>query len=340
MKKEKYSKRDVVIVFVHGINVTSQDYYVPMRDALLRSLPRADRPYVIFRAVFWADLLRGRQQEYLLYASTQCRFKPTRLHKMVIEGLGDAAAYQKSEFRNSAYYDIQSRLRKTIADGSTGPGDRRPLFFVGHSLGCHIVSSYAWDMHKLKHKVRMNPGTDVFADASMRAFDVWKDHDWKSPFECLDTFAGFVSMGSNQPLFTFNIGAQFVHPITRAQDAATKPAFPGEALDASVKSQARYLNFYSWNDPLGYPLKPLNDAFDDEPLLTDIHTFSEGYVRSFFLRGWLRQLIGIRAHSGYWTNRKVLRHTAALLSNIINADELAARESRRMAKAAPPVAAA
>ncbi len=321
MAKPTHKRKEVVVVFVHGINVTNQDYYVAMRDALLRQLPRQDREYVVFRAAFWADLLRGRQQEYLLYASTRRGFRPTRLHRMVIEGLGDAAAYQKSRIQNSAYYDIQGRLRKAIGDASTGASDRRPLVIVAHSLGCHIVSSYAWDLHRLRHRARR----EGFDDSRVKESELWRSHAWDSPFQCLETFAGFVSMGSNQPLFTFNIGPQFVHPITRSENPEVDPAFPGPALEPAVRAQARYLNFYSGNDPLGYPLKPLNDAYDDEPLLEDIHTASEGMLRSMFYRGWFRQLVGMRAHSGYWTNGKVVRRTAQLLSNLINADQLVPR---------------
>ncbi len=330
MAKPKFKRRDVVVVFVHGINVTRQDYYVPMRDAILRGLPRADRECVVFRAAFWADLLRGRQQEYLLYAGTRPGFAPTKLHSMVIEGLGDAAAYQKSYIQNSAYFDIQARLRKAISDASTGPEDRRPLVLVTHSLGCHIASSYAWDIHKLRDKARQElienkPGE---GRASFRDSDLWRSHRWDSPFECLETFAGLISMGSNQPLFTFNIGPQYVHPITKSEDPSKPAAFPGAALDPNTRAQARFLNFYSRNDPLGYPLKPLNDAYDDEPLLQDIHTHSEGWVRSLLCRGWLRQLAAMKAHSGYWTNRVVVRQSAQLISNLINADALAAKQAK------------
>lgn len=333
MAKPVHKRKEVVVVFVHGINVTSQDYYVAMRDALLRQMPRQDREYVVFRAAFWADLLRGRQQEYLLYASTRRGFSPTRLHRMVIEGLGDAAAYQKSLIQNSAYFDIQGRLRKAIGDASTGPSDRRPLVIIAHSLGCHIVSSYAWDLHKLRHRAR-NGSVD---SGRLKESELWRTHPWDSPFQCLETFAGFVSMGSNQPLFTFNIGPQFVHPITRAENEDLDPAFPGSLLEPPVLKQARYLNFYSGNDPLGYPLKPLNDAYDDEPLLEDIHTASEGRLRSMLYRGWLRQLVGMRAHTGYWTNGKVVRRTARLLSDIINANQLAGTTGAELlAPQAPP----
>jgi hypothetical protein len=293
---------DVVVIFVHGINVTCQDYYAPMRDRILRQLPREIRRNVIFRAVFWADIVRGRQQEYLLYARNSSAFDGTNLHRLVIEGLGDAAAYQRSNAKSSAYNEIQARLRKTISDVCLGPDDRRPLIFVAHSLGCHIVSSFAWDLHRHRSEA---------------------DNAALSPFERLDTFAGFVTMGSNQPLFTFNIGPQFVLPITRAHKEGVAPAFPGPELPDDVRSHVRWLNFFSSNDPLGYPLKPLNEAYDQDERISDHPVAAEGWWRSRLLRGRLRQLCALKAHTGYWTNRTVVRDTARLIRTISEADQKA-----------------
>lgn len=306
---ERSHSGDVVVVFVHGINVTCQDYYEPMRDRILRAMPKRTRGNIVFRAVFWADIVRGRQQEYLLYAHNSSEFSSTNLHRLVIEGLGDAAAYQKTRASNSAYRDIQSRLIKVLRDVTLGKDDRRPLVFIAHSLGCHIVSSFAWDMHKAKANL---------------ADDTAFAHDDASPFERLETFAGFVTMGSNQPLFTFNIGPQNVHPITRALRDGMAPAFPGANLTNAVAAKVKWLNFYSRNDPLGYPLKPLNDAYDREPKLRDVHVSAEGRLRAMLLRGRFRQLCALKAHSGYWTNPTVVREVAAMIDSISRADEGAA----------------
>ena len=311
-----------------------------MRDALLRAMPRQDRQFVVFRAVFWADIVRGRQQEYLSYARTSTSFIGTPLHKLVIEGLGDAAAYQKTKFRrNSAYFEIQDRLKRTIRDAANGRDDARPLIFIGHSLGCHIISSFAWDLHKIKRPQSSSP-TSVprlesveFPDIDPADEDFASHLHEASSFERLDTFSGFITMGSNMPLFTFTFGPHNVHPISRTPYPKTRsPAFPGPAIRHEVLAQARWLNFYSVNDPLGYPLKPLNDAYDDEPLLSDHAVSSEGLWRSIFLRGKLRQLNALRAHTGYWTNKEVIKGAARLIRDIINADEIARRVAVKTSK--------
>jgi len=305
-----------------------------MRDEILRALPRSTRRSANFHSVFWADIVRGRQQEYLLYARTSTRFYGGPLHKLVIEGLGDAAAYQKTWERvDSAYYQIQSRLKRTLSEVTLGEDDARPLVFIAHSLGCHIVSSFAWDVHKLKLRSNFEGGADARKDVFQHR--PYNDRDYsdelqgKSRFERLDTFAGFITMGSNMPLFTFALGPKNVHPISRSQNLTLfDPAFPGSALEPYSRAQSRWLNYYSVNDPLGYPLKPLNDAYDDEPLLSDISVASEGWLRALFLRGRLRQLNALSAHNGYWSNRKVIRGAARLINDLANAEKIWMRSKK------------
>lgn len=329
---------DVVVVFVHGINVTCQDYYQSMRDRVLRYMPRPAQGHVIFRAVFWADIVRGRQQEYLHYARSASDFRGSQLHQLVIEGLGDAAAYQKTRaIKNSAYYDIQRRLGKTLRDVVIEKDDRRPLVFVGHSLGCHIISSYAWDLHRLNQLEAIGEKKQDWDRPTQKFIDMLEK---ASPLERLDTFAGFVTMGSNMPLFTFTFGPQYVHPITRTKYANAAPAFPGKSVSPAVRSQALWLNYFSLNDPLGYPLRPLNDSYDSEPLLHDIPTRSEGWWRQKLHRGPLRSLAAMSAHTGYWSDRRVARGTADLLYDIIYADEIAARSKKARSRYRRPYPAA
>jgi hypothetical protein len=304
--------QDVVVVFVHGINVDCQDYHASMRDLMTEMLPRDARQYVTFRSVFWADIVRGRQQEYLAYARTKpkSKFRDTWLHKLVIEGLGDAVAYQRAQPTSqrpqpsgaslkSYYCEIQERLTKTICDTATKNDDARPLVFIGHSLGCHIISTYVWDMRKQQI-----------------------EGAGPSPLERLETFAAFITMGSNMPLFTFTLGAREVFPITHGPDR-NKPGFPGSKLTKQVGKQAQWLNFYSKNDPLGYPLKPINEDYDNCERISDIHTRSEGLWRSFLMRGVLRPVLAEKAHSGYWCDRKIAKRSAKLVGNMIYADEIA-----------------
>jgi hypothetical protein len=119
-------------------------------------------------------------------------------------------------------------------------------------------------------------------------------------------------------LFTLTFGPDKVYPITRYPGPSRKPAFPGQAISPNVFQRARWLNFYSRNDILGYPLKPLNAAYNQEARLFDREVISEGYLRARLLPSALN---AVKAHVGYWSNATVIRETAQLIADIITADD-------------------
>jgi len=206
-------------------------------------------------------------------------------------------------------------VRAVLEDLDRDNLPNRPLIFIGHSLGCHIISSFAWDLNTIK---QWNEGRIAKEDEEVAKFAAYlKDG---SPFRRLDTLAGLVMMGCNMPLFTFTFGHKAVFPITRSRGEGETPAFPGKALDDKTLSVARWLNYYSRNDLLGFPLKPLNDAYACEPLLSDIEVASEGLLRRL-ASNIFAPIAAYRAHVGYWTHRKVLRGAAGLIAAIVNAGE-------------------
>lgn len=306
--------QDVAIVFVHGINATTYDYADRMRDRLIAALPKKLRAHATFRSVFWADIVRGRQQQFLQVARDSSNIRVSKWRRFVVEGLGDAAAYQKTRNRdNAAYYQIQGRITEKLKEADNHGQPAKPLVFIGHSLGCHIISSYAWDINRLKQMsdVELAEWNDPEAGEFVRSLRTW------SPLRRLDTFAGFVTLGSNMPLFTFTFGPDRVFPITKYSNDKYQAAFPGSSLPAAIKAKSRWLNFYSRNDLLGFPLKPLNSAYHSEPLLEDKEVEAEGFLRARF---WPGSLNAMQAHIGYWHNRTVVRESAKLIRDLIEAD--------------------
>ena len=305
----------VAVVFVHGISNRAIDFASPMQRALLSELPNEKIGYVDFASVEWAGKVRHLQSNFM--SKVQGAYPDivdNRLRRFLLGGLGDAAAYQKTRPpANSSYSEIQTCITDTLArlDRDHEKKKNRPLIFIGHSLGCHIISSYAWDLNKLKQRTQ--------ADIQMEPLDIqqrWKELQEASKFRRLETFAGFVTLGSNMPLFTFAFARKDVRPITSAPDDSCgrtlKAAFPGIALDGRILGHARWLNFFSKRDILGFPLKPLYEAFEMDPILEDVCVKSES-LRTRFVPYWSF----LSAHKGYWTNRTVIGRTANLISNII-----------------------
>jgi len=304
----------VAVVFVHGIQAENLNFADGMKAKLRGKIPRKLREYVEFQSVFWAGTVRAQQQRFMDRAANDYDIDPSQMRRFFVEGLGDAAAYQKTRSRrNSAYYAIQDCITSTLSQLELSHPDR-PVIFVGHSLGCHIISSYAWDLNWLKQKTPEEIEAEGDPELKKLALEL-RD---ASPLRRLDTFAGFVTMGSNMPLFTFTFGPERVYPITSIRPDMERmgvtPAFPGRGLAPGVAAKARWLNFFSKHDLLGFPLKSLNNAYRNEARLLDIPVRSESWFSA--LSPTYRF---VSAHSGYWTNSTVVRETANLIQAIIEA---------------------
>jgi hypothetical protein len=299
--------RHVAIVFVHGILANELDFAAKMEQQLRRQLPPELQGFVHFRSVFWAGTVREHQRDYFGRARTGLRHN--KLRRFIIEGLGDAAAYQKTrERRNSVYYDVQAAIIAKIESLDMPGRENCPLIFIGHSLGCHVISSFLWDLNKLTQRDNVD-GEDAHVKA------MWNELKTASPFRRLKTCAGIVTLGSNMPMFTFTFGPDSVFPLTsRVTDPKTKittePAFPGAALPEPLQQKARWLNFYSVRDLLGFPLKALNEDYRNAEKIHDISVHSEA-------PWFIPYLWCLYAHTRYWTNRIVLRHTSQLIRDMI-----------------------
>ena len=127
-------------------------------------------------------------------------------------------------------------------------------------------------------------------------------------------------MGCNMPLFTFTFGPDRIFPITKPRNPMEHPAFPGSGLSSDIKAKARWINYYSRNDLLGFPLKPLNPDYAAESRIADREVASEGLLRRYGLYLW-PALSAYAAHTGYWTHRPVIKGTVKLLTDIITAED-------------------
>lgn len=151
-----------------------------------------------------------------------------------------------------------------------------PLVVLAHSLGGHIMSNYIWDMQQ--HR-------DVEGA-------VWNNK--LSSFELMETLAGFVTFGSNIPLFTF------------AYEDPQPIAFPGSALSGEDKKRAAWLNYYDRDDVLGWPLRPISPAYRDAvdaDIEIDAGSWGAGFTPL--------------SHTSYWTDNSFTKPVAKFLSSFL-----------------------
>jgi pimeloyl-ACP methyl ester carboxylesterase len=302
--------RHVAVVFVHGILANNDGFAEPMEKRLSKRLPEKLKPYVHFRSIYWAATVRDNQGDYQVRMNTSGSTWHRKLRRLVIEGLGDAAAYQKTRDRdNSIYYEAQGKISDKIKQLRAQIKVDCPLIFIGHSLGCHVISSYLWDLNRLKQRT----ADEIKLERDPRARSQWEELQHASDFCRLDTCAGIVTLGSNMPMFTFTFGPTNVFPITSSPNDSSgnklHPAFPGAALPPALRDKARWLNFYSGLDILGFPLKSINDEYRDADIIRDIRVWSG--APWFIPYVWC-----IFAHTRYWTNRAVLSHTVDLIRDM------------------------
>jgi pimeloyl-ACP methyl ester carboxylesterase len=117
-----------------------------------------------------------------------------------------------------------------------------------------------------------------------------------SAFERMETLAGLVTLGSNIPLFTL------------ACEPVVSIEFPPATLSDKFRKGAKWLNLYDSDDALGWPLKPLSPSYA-EAVTADLEV-NVGNI----LTSW-----NPANHAAYWADESVMKPTAYLLSNVLEA---------------------
>ena len=156
--------------------------------------------------------------------------------------------------------------------------DGAPLVIIASSLGAEIISNYICD----------------------RQLQSAPDPLGKTPFERMETLTGIFMFGNNSAIY---IAAYEINEI--------KPfRFPSEHLADNYKSIAYWGNFYDRDDPLGYPLKPINQYYRD--MVTEDVQIKAGNL----LTSW-----NAASHLGYWKSGKLRKRVAVYLKKLLTLTE-------------------
>ncbi len=118
---------------------------------------------------------------------------------------------------NSIYHRVQSQISAKIKSLEVENRAQKimdcPLIFIGHSLGCHVISSYMWDLNKLKQRTE----ADIKADPDPTIEPLMERPSKCGPFRRLETCAGLITLGSNMPMFTFTFGPDRLSAHVRSE---------------------------------------------------------------------------------------------------------------------------
>jgi hypothetical protein len=225
--------------------------------------------------IHWADLLKERQRRLQQVLNES-------LAPVVVEGpwwvrtlraLWRRLRRQEFQFVSNFIADIigyldpdaqaavHGRLRESLDRLSADVGSlsgKRPLTIIAHSLGTVISSNYVWDQAKL----RRQQGQDGFHPHLQ--------------------FENFFTLGSPLALFSLRYGGP---------DAFQQPV--------SLESpRGRWLNISDADDPVGMPLKTLNDA----------------YARAVFREVRVNSGAYLAAHNGYFNDATTMQTVSRKLA--------------------------
>ena len=217
------------------------------------------------------------QQKLLLdrmFTNPNLRLKSKLLRRFLITNITDLINYGgRPNKPDHAYADTHKKLHESIDRLKSKLPDDSPLIILASSMGTEIINNYIWD--------RQKAGND--------------DPYGGSSFERFETLVGLFTMGNNIPIFSTSMNIDKLAPIQ----------FPTSTMAQSLKNVAVWENYYDKNDPLGYPIKFINNNYE-ESVVKDIQ-IAVGNIFSFW---------NILSHFGYWTSKKLQRRIAVFIVSL------------------------
>ncbi len=277
--------KKLAIAIVHGMGSHKDDqddnqvhlFAKPMIEELKKRLKKEEKDpdQIAWKTIYWADVLEGPEMEYFNKIKQETEVDAIRLRKFVITALGDASGYRKVDDSGKATYQrVHERVRDAIKElyENELESNSTPLIILAHSLGSHVMSNYIYDLQK--------PAIDAPSVSSN--------------FEKMHTLVGLVTFGCNIPLFTF--AYETIEPIK----------FPAQQLPEDIKEKSKWLNFYDPDDILGYPLKPICEAYND--VVDADNAINVGGI----FTSW-----NPLSHTQYWTDNSFTKPVSTFISDFL-----------------------
>jgi hypothetical protein len=242
--------KKIAVAVLHGIGDQKEDFSDIFSEELTKRFSQNIKPYlpapeteIIIQPIYWGSVFNQKENDMWNTLSKSAPLDFAKLRQFVIHFFGDAIAYQPSVNHNPNYIKVHEVYARGLKKLSNEAGSDAPLFVVAHSLGTVITSNYFYDLQFISDRIP----TEV------------KENMTKTPLENGDTFTAFYSLGSPLALWSLRY-ADFDTPIQ----------VPSPYLSSYYGSlEGQWVNMYDKDDVFGYPLKPLNDAYD-KAVLQDI----------------------------------------------------------------------
>ena len=231
-----------------------------------------------YEYIDWYGPLQN-QQELLLdrmFKDKKLKLRSKLLRKFLITNIGDLINYGgKPNSSDEIYKKTQKLLHDSIETLRGKVVENAPLIILASSMGTEIMNNYIWDR-------QLANDNDPFNATS---------------FERFETLAGLFTFGNNIPIFSSSTNIEDLIPIQ----------FPVNNILPALINLAVWENYYDKNDPLGYPIKFINEHY----AAANVKDIQVGV-------GNLLSYWNLLSHFGYWTSRKIRNRVSEFIKQVID----------------------
>ena len=253
-----------------------QEKFIDKLDKRLRK-KNIDPDSIAYQIVDWYAPLQEQQEKLLerLFNAANIKVKSRLIRKLLLSNIADLITYGGIPDRNEgkAYREIHKLVHQAILELKNHLTDDAPLLILASSMGTEIMNDYILDRQK-------NDPSDPYTG---------------STFEKLETLVGLFTFGNNIPIFASSFDIDTLKPIR----------FPMPNLPDKYKDIAVWENYYDKNDPLGYPIKFINQHYENAHV-TDIQLGVGNPMSSW----------NILSHFGFWTSNKIEKRICSYVQEV------------------------
>lgn len=300
---------------MHGMgNLTSGQFKTEIANLKrkLRELLTEDefnKTYIPDKGIFYSDLTQEQENKVwkAMIAPDQGgldtglirRHTIIPIRHYIVSGFSDATAIIGFNGANNQqqYTDAQNRIYEALKNVYLVCGTEVPIVIISHSLGCQIMSNYLWDAQLYWRQTELNERNIKIDPRSI----------WNKPpdangvpisFLCLQSLKTWFTTGCNIPIFVS--GFKEVRAVENQK----------------FGYQFNWINYFDYDDVLGYPLRPLKVLFveNDEnhgqsyDFVTDIQVNANDGIWGAITSSW-----NPMSHTQYWGDDAVLEALARAL---------------------------
>jgi hypothetical protein len=276
--------KSLAVIAIHGMGDTPRDYAAGLKSKLEKRLGAEQFSFVHFESVYYQDILQ-KNQAAMFKAMRRREIDFIKLRKFLLYGFSDAAGLERNASEpGSPYRQAQQKILDTLERCAETLGSyRKPVIFVAHSLGCHVLSNYIWDAQATHARQGLWQGSTKLRTADDK-------------FRRLKTLRALFTTGCNIPIFLAGFPRDNIKPV--------KTSTGGYNF--------KWHNYYDQDDVLGWPLRPLSPAYL-KAIYRDEQINADGGFLGKFTRGW-----NPLSHNGYWRDKDFLKPLAAEIGKHID----------------------